>query len=277
MAQFSITRRTRKLAQLDSIGLPGEDEHAPMDLYRHQLHKRRPNPVRALSKLAFLTLLLPAFAFGQEPHSSHAAGGPARSPLEATISRFDVKDAVLRDGLSELSLKNIDDLHLGFEEIIRERIQDDPRVQSPHFSLHLRGKTVREVMDALCSSDPRYTWSIDGTSINVYPKAAAGDPAYLFNHVLQQILVSGIPNPDQALTPLAALLPREQIGYAGIGDDPEYAKPWTATFEHLTVRQFINRIAEHLGPRTSWTWQGTRGGRMFTFHEGGFLAAPAIE
>jgi len=143
--------------------------------------KRRPNPMRALNRLAFLTLLLPAFVFGQEPHNSRGAGSPARSPLEATISRFDVTDAILRDGLSELSLKNIEDLHLGFEGIIRERIQDDPRVQSPHFSLHLQGKTVREVLHTLCSSDARYAWSEDGATINIYPRATADDPSYLLN------------------------------------------------------------------------------------------------
>jgi hypothetical protein len=47
-------------------------------------------------------------------------------PLDARIGRFEVTDAILRDGLSELSLKNVDGLHLGFEEIIRDRIQDDP-------------------------------------------------------------------------------------------------------------------------------------------------------
>jgi hypothetical protein len=58
-------------------------------------------------------------------------------PPDARIGWFDLTDAILRDGLSELSLKNVDGLHLGFEEIIRDRIQDDPRGGSVHFSMHL--------------------------------------------------------------------------------------------------------------------------------------------
>jgi hypothetical protein len=245
-----------------------------MDQHRCQLHKRRPNPMRALSSLAFLTLLLPAFVVGQEPHDSRRAGSPARSPLEATICRFDVTDAILRDGLSELSLKNIEDLHLGFEEIIRERIQDDPRVQSPHFSLHLRGKTVREVLDTLCSSDARYTWSEDGATIDIYPRATADDPPYLLNLWIDKLVVSGVPDPDQALTPLSKRFPGQQVGYFGSGlGDNTYAAPWTVVFEGLTVRQFISRIAEHRGTRTSWVWEGGKNERMFTFLKDGFHAS----
>ena len=191
--------------------------------------------------------------------------------LEATIEHFDVEDAILRDGLSALSLRNVEGLHLGFEEIIRDRIQDDPRASAPHFSLHLESSTVREILDALCKSDPRYTWSEDGGSINVYPRALRDDTSYLFNLRIGRIVISGIPDPDQALTPLSRLFPEQQIGYFGPGlGDNSYREPWTAVFERLTVRQFIDRIAEHMGPQTSWVWEGGRNERMFTFLKGGF-------
>ena len=41
-------------------------------------------------------------------------------------------------------------------------------------------------------------------------------------------------------------------------------------FEHLTVRQFINRMAERMGTQTSWVWQGGKDERMLTFLKGGF-------
>ena len=95
---------------------------------------------------------LAQLATNQKTHSS------AKSPLDVTIATFDVQDAILRDGLSELSLKNVEGLHLGFEEIIRNNIQDDPREAISHFSLHLQDKTVREILDELCRSDKRYVW-----------------------------------------------------------------------------------------------------------------------
>jgi len=226
--------------------------------------------------LLIFALLALALASGQ---SSPVQDTPVRltPPLEQRVLHFELSDAILRDGIAELSSKSIEGLHLGVEEVLREDINDGPRTRSPHFSLRLENKTLREILDALCDADSRYMWSSDGVSINVYPKAVLGNRSYLLNYELERITAIDIPNPDQGLTPLAKLLPNEQIGYAGVGNDPEYAKPWTVTFEHLTVRQYINRIAEHLGPRSSWIWQGSRKERMFTFLEGGFQSAPTIE
>ena len=105
----------------------------------------------------WLILLLVLLAAAACTHAAVPEGvqapfdGPP--PLDVVVKRFDLTDAIMRGGISELSLQGIRDMHLGFEEIIRNRIQDDPRVQSPHFSLHLMGRTVREILDALCNSD----------------------------------------------------------------------------------------------------------------------------
>lgn len=202
----------------------------------------------------------------------------ARStPLDIKIPEFVVKDAILRDGISELSLKNVEGLHLGMEEIIQERIQDDPRRLTPHFSLRLEDRSVREIIDALCKLDGRYTWSEDGDSVNVYPRATEHDSSYLLNLRIAHITVKDIPDPDQALTSLWKLFPTQQVGYFGPGlADNTYSEPWTAVFEDLTVRQFANRITEHIGPRTAWTWAGGNGERMFTFFKGGFRTPWAV-
>jgi hypothetical protein len=47
---------------------------------------------------------------------------------------------------------------------------------------------------------------------------------------------------------------------------------WSTGFDHLTVRQFINRLADHMAPQTTWIWQGGKEERMFTFFKGGFHA-----
>ncbi len=227
--------------------------------------------MRMLSTLVCAVLALTTSALGQVRRADQGIRARTKPTLDIVIDRFDVTDAILRDGLSELSLKNVEGLHLGFEEIIRDKIQDDPRAQGSHFSLHLQRKTVRDVLDELCKSDVRYEWSEDGASVNVYPRATTDDPTYLLNLWIDKIGVSDIPDPDQALTPLSKLFPAQQVGYAGPGlGDNAYAESWTAVFERLTVRQFIDRIAEHMGPRTSWVWQGGKKERMFTFVKGGF-------
>lgn len=223
--------------------------------------------LRALA-LAFLLLGISGLA----PAQSQAV-----SPLDVTVMHFDVTDAIFREGISELSLKEIPGFHLGFEELIRERIQDDPRVLSPHFSLHLEARSVREILDALCRSDGRYTWEQDGNTVNIYPLAIKNNASYLLNQRIGRMVVENVPDPNQALTPLSKLFPEQQVGYFGSGlGSNTYAKPWTAVFDNLTVRQFINRIAAHMGYQTSWVWEGGEGERMFTFLKGGFHASHSV-
>ena len=224
--------------------------------------------MRRLTGPIFLLLLIGAVANGQDAHGDVTGPASAKSPLEVKISRFNITDAILREGISELSLKNVDGLHVGFEEITRNKIEDDPRAQGVHFSLHMEGKSIREIIYSLCEADSHYTWSEDGASINVYPRATRGDPSYLLNLGIDRIAVYDIPDPEQGLTPLSKLFPEQQVGYAG--GEGSYSEPWTATFQHLTVRQFINRMTEHMGSHTSWVWQGGKEERMFTFVKGGF-------
>ena len=227
--------------------------------------------MRLLTILLFCAGLAIANSVGQSSSSSGQQQLNHTQPLQTTIERIDITDAIFRDGISELSLQNIKGLHIGFEEVIRQEIQQDPRTVSPHFDIHLQRKTVREILDTLCEADPRYTWSQDGPTVNIYPREVIDDQSYLFNLRIDHIALKNIPDPDQALTPLSDKFREQQVGYFGPGlASNTYPEPWTTAFEAITVRQFINRIAEHIGPQTSWVWEGGKNERMFTFLKGGF-------
>src|SRR5277367_50233 len=101
--------------------------------------------MRMPGSVVLLLLLLCSMSLEQAQHREQESLSPARPPWDVKVHRFDVVKAVFRDGLSELSSKNIDGLHLGFEEILRDNIQDDPLALGTHFSLHLEDKTVREI------------------------------------------------------------------------------------------------------------------------------------
>jgi hypothetical protein len=226
------------------------------------------NPVHTrLYRIATLSVLVTGALCAEVPQGSH----PAQPPLDARVQSFDVTDAIFRDAVSELSLKKVEGLHLGFEEIIRDRIQQDPRSISPHFAIHLENKTIRDILDEICRVDSRYTWSQDGMTINIYPRESVGLADYLLNLKITRLSLDKVPDPGQAVTSLSKEFPDEQVGYYGPGlGSYTYAQPWTVTFESLTVRQFINRIAEHVGPQTSWVWEGGRKEMGFTFLKSGF-------
>lgn len=193
----------------------------------------------------------------------------SNSVLGDRVGLFDLIDAMVIDGLSQLSAEPISGLHLGIEEILRARWSDPPN-QSVKFSIKLQNTTVRAILDALCERDTQYQWSADGATINVIPRDAVGDATFFLNKKIPQLQLSGVPDPEQALFSLASLLPHEQLGVASVGGDSSYARAWTTRFKDVTVRQFINRISEHIGPRGGWILSGSKDQRFFSFFKIGF-------
>jgi len=58
--------------------------------------------------------------------------------------------------------------------------------------------------------------------------------------------------------------------YAGIAGDSSYPEPWSKSFRQLTVRQLMNRISEHIGPRGAWILSGSKDDRFFFSFQYGF-------
>jgi hypothetical protein len=194
---------------------------------------------------------------------------PSTPALSSKVAYFELTNATLIDALSKLSHELIAGLHLGIEEIIQDN-SSEPTDRSIRFSLTLHDVAIRDIIDTLCRFDRRYTWSVDGSSVNVYPRETVGNSSYLLNRELASIALRNINGPSNALTPLMKLLPGEQLGYAGIGINNDYPEPWNAVFNNLTVRQLMNWLSEHNGSRGGWIWSGSRGQRFFAYFERGF-------
>jgi hypothetical protein len=219
-----------------------------------------------VGQIVLLSIMIRFISVAQEPQV-----GPSESfappPLEQRIPLFKVTDADFFDALAVLSLNHIDGLHLGVEEIPREHLSDLPDMRI-RFSLNLQHYTLGDILDTLCQSDNRYRWSIDKSTIDLFPSDGYKTKNLLNLHI-DRIDLNEIRDPEEALTPLAKSFPLEQIGYGEIGGKNTYEHPWTATFQNLTVREFANRITEHLGRQTIWVWQGGNDGRLFAFAKRG--------
>jgi hypothetical protein len=188
--------------------------------------------------------------------------------LELKIPRFELNDQTLFDGLAALS-SNVKSLAFGYEKVLRLKFSEPPTPE-PRFSIELQNQTVREILDNLCKMDARSTWSLEGSTINVYPRATVGDSSYLLNRKLGKLVLRGITDIDQGLLAIHRQLPppSEQVATMQVGGDTSYpAKPWTVTFTNLTVRQAMNRLAAHMGPRGSWILSGSQDFRAFSFQK----------
>jgi hypothetical protein len=227
-----------------------------------------PMPMKIASSVALLLTLFASANKGQTV-SVPTDDSATTSALSYKVAHFDMKDANLVEALSKLSLEPIAGLHLGIEEIIRDK-GSEVADRSVRFSLTLRDENVRDILDTLCKSDNRYTWSADGSSVNVYPREIIGSSSYLLNRELDSISLENINRPSDALNTLMKLLPGEQFGVAQVGFYNGYPESWTTSFNHLTVRQLMNRLSEHDGPRGGWIWSGFVGQRFFAYFERGF-------
>lgn len=203
--------------------------------------------------------------YGQENKN-----GAARM-LEQHVPHYAPTKVTLVEATSKLSEYPLQSLHIGLEVLAREKLSD-PLNGTIVFSADLRGKTISQILDALCGFDPRYTWSTDGSTANIYPRATTSQAKYVPNLRARRLRVQSILDPDGVFGPLHVLLPEAPFGYMQLGvGDIGYAEPWSRVFENLTVRQLINRVAEHMGQRTSWLMQPVNNGNMFTFQKGAFF------
>jgi hypothetical protein len=227
-----------------------------------------------LKTIALLSIVLSPLPLVCGGANVSARTGADNLTLNQIVKRFELRNESFVEGIARLTqLSN--DLHLGLEEIPRSKISDPPDV-SIRFSLKLENKTVQHILDTLCKLDRRYTWSQDESTVNIYPRSTIEDSTYFLNRRIKSVTLKDIPDAYEALTPLSKLVPGQQVGYMSVGGNRGYASPWTVTFNEITVRQFINRITEHVGPKSSWTYQGSKQERFFAFFDSGLKSRTEI-
>ena len=203
-------------------------------------------------------------------------GRPAtvESILNSEISVFNLNNESIEVGLKRLASTSAA-FAMGFEHELKSK-QADPPIKDPRLTLHLTVTTVRDALDAMCHADGRYTWSTDDAFINVYPIKTQNDASYLMNRRLEKLNLKELTDIQQGLLAIVNQLPpqKEQVAIAQIGigvDDAYPPKPWTTSYENLTVRQAINRLVRHMGERSSWAFTGSTEFRAFAFDKRGFF------
>ena len=157
--------------------------------------------------------------------------------LSTMVPEFELNKQTLLEGLWDLARGPVP-FAFGFEGVLKKKLAD-PDIREAQFSLVLKNRTVREILDALCQSDPRFTWSIDGATVNVFPRAIISDRSYLLNRDLERFDLKDATDVQQGLLAIVRQLPppNEQIANAQIGGDDTYPpEPWTVTYNNLTVR-----------------------------------------
>jgi hypothetical protein len=129
--------------------------------------------------------------------------------------------------------------------------------------------SVRQMLDELCNLDPTFTWMRRGNDANILPRDLANDPRYLLNRSLESVRLSEVQSAQQAVVSMVDQLsgPREQIAILQSGVALNFAQPWTERLHNITVREFLDEVARHLGPTYGWQFGGATDFRVITFHQ----------
>ncbi len=211
-----------------------------------------------VSLLLFMLVAGPALSgLGQDSPSEST-----KDPLEQKLEAIELRGETIFDALARLDQAY--DLAISIEGIIPA----SGVVTNPQFKAKTEDHTIAQALTWLCSLDSRYTWTRDGNMVNLFPRAFQNDPHYLFNRTLSVLEFNEVKESGHAAISVVQQLgdPAEHLYFMGIGGTESFAKPWTATFHDITVRQAMNRIARQLGPSYGWQLGGHTKSRLMMFH-----------
>jgi hypothetical protein len=113
---------------------------------------RRGSNLQYHAILLILTLLLAASELTAVQQSG-TQNVPVTEFLNTKVPEFDLQNQTIVDGVWKLA-RAPEPFAFGFENVLKKTLRD-PDVPDPRFSLQLKDKTVREVLDALCQEDSR--------------------------------------------------------------------------------------------------------------------------
>lgn len=210
--------------------------------------------------LLLLWLLSPVGLRGQ---GSKPNAAPA-DLLQQPIQELSLKNQYFMDGIVKLDTL-ASGLGFSLEYILPP--PQAPLPTDPKFTDKITGVTLAEALDWLCRLDPRYTWSRDGTTINIFPRASLEGENYYFTRKLSHLVFRDERNAydaiEKVLTPISS--PKEAvIKYTGVRD---YQTPLSATFTNITVREALNRLIQHLSPTEGWMVTGNQEVMLFIIYD----------
>ena len=210
----------------------------------------------------FLLALLPIGELALIPHTQESISPIEKDPLNQIVQSAQLRNETIFDAIARLN--QAFDISVSIEGILPA----SGTVANPKFTTEIENRTIGDVLTWLCTLDARYTWIRDGNMINLFPRMFLNDKNYFFNRLLPELHFQDARDSGDAAIDIVHRLgdPNEHLIFMGIGGTQSFAKPWTATFHDITVRQALNRIAQQLGPTYGWQIGGTMHQRMIMFH-----------
>jgi hypothetical protein len=191
-------------------------------------------------------------------------GADLADPVEQRVGPITLENEYFVDGLAKL---NAQTRGVGFAiEFLGGKTNLPPPADS-RFTTERSAGTLRDALDWLCALDPRYTWKLEGRTINLIPQDRLSDANYFFNRKLSGLKFVDLKSANDLLGQVFRPVAKPTESVISLSDAGSFSKPWTATFENITVRDALNRIAENLGAGHGWMVYGNDETRIINFYD----------
>jgi hypothetical protein len=215
-------------------------------------------------KLALIFAWTLLFQCSQGRATGSATGIGKVQVSERPVRALTLNNASLQEALAVVARES--GLGIGLEEILKDGLSDPPRPEV-RFSAAIPAESLSHVLDDICNRDGRYTWAINGHTINVFPKKVVGDGAYFLNRRIGHLVFDKISDSSTAVFFTMKQLPGplEQIAMMQTGGSMRFPTPLKADLSDVTVREALNRIAEQFGEGHGWTLSGAHRFRFVQF------------
>lgn len=138
------------------------------------------------------------------------------------------------------------------------------------FDATIAADTLTGALNSLCNLDSTFSWQPIGHTVNVFPSALTKDSSYLFNKEIDSLEIKAVADAQEAIFAVVAQVPvqKQQIAVLQAGPSLRFAKPWTVSYNNISVREAFDKIAEQLGPTYGWQFSGAADFRVIRFHQG---------
>jgi len=189
-----------------------------------------------------------------------------QDPMTQAVPSLELNKQTILDGLGKLN-QSTSGLGFAVELPLGQTISAKaPALRT--FQVVLAPNTLGNALEQLCQLDPTFSWQQIGTEINVFPRGLANDKAYLFNRKLDILEFKNVPDARTAVFQTVAALPppKEQIAIMQTGAAVNFARPWSASFKEITVREAFDKIAEQIGRNYGWQFTGAADFRLVVFY-----------
>ena len=218
-----------------------------------------------------LTAALIVLSFGRAAEVSGQETPAPTNVFQQSVAGLSLNNQDIIDGVAMLSQ------NVGLAVSVEHELGATTSGAAPQpntFTATIGPGTVSEILDGLCALDPTFAWQRgrkygkrdDRKGALVSERELFLKPECGMNWCFE---ISGT-HKKRIIQDRGRVASSEGAGRCNNGGwrvSLAFARPWSARFQNISIREALDQIARQLGPTFGWQLTGAKNFRIITFHQ----------